>query len=58
MPAALISILVFVVIALLVIFTIAFAVTRLYRKVPQGKALVVSTVRNVQVLVIVTLPTH
>ncbi|MEM9613834.1 MAG: flotillin family protein [Actinomycetota bacterium] len=49
MPAALITILVFVVIAILVIFIIAFAVTRLYRKVPQGKALVVSTVRNVQV---------
>ncbi|MEM9132455.1 MAG: flotillin family protein [Actinomycetota bacterium] len=49
MPAALITILVFVVIAVLVIFIIAFAVTRLYRKVPQGKALVVSTVRNVQV---------
>ncbi len=49
MPAALITIFVFVVIALVVIFMIAFAVTRLYRKVPQGKALVVSTVRNVQV---------
>lgn len=49
MPAALITILVFVAIALVVILTIAFAVTRLYRKVPQGKALVVSTVRAVQV---------
>jgi uncharacterized membrane protein YqiK len=49
MPTALISILVFVAVALVVIFAIGFAVTRLYRKVPQGKALVVSTVRSVQV---------
>ncbi len=49
MPAAVVTVLVFVAVAVGVIFAVGFAVTRLYRKVPQGKALVVSTVRNVQV---------
>ncbi|MEM9564789.1 MAG: flotillin family protein [Actinomycetota bacterium] len=39
----------FVLIAALVVLAIALAVTRLYRKVPQGRALVVSTMRAVQV---------
>lgn len=34
---------------LLIIFCIGFMVTRLYRKVPQGKALLVSTTRQVVV---------
>ncbi len=49
MPPIVVTIAVFALAALAVIFLIAYAVTRLYRKVPQGRALVVSTMRAVQV---------
>ncbi len=49
MSTVLISIAAAVLIALVVIFAVGFAVTRLYRKVPQGKALLVSTTKAVVV---------
>ncbi len=49
MPTALIIVLVIVGIVLFFALAAAFVISQLYRKVPQGKALVVSTTRNVVV---------
>ena len=47
MSAILITVGIAVFVILLLIFVVGFAVSRLYRKVPQGKAMVVSTTKNV-----------
>ncbi len=49
MPTIVVAVLAVVAVALILIFAIGMMVARLYRKVPQGKALVVSTMKDVVV---------